>query len=159
MTSPRSRFLSRSLAVLALLVGALVVSAAAPGVSETSAIVHRDSDGTTTFSLDGGHVLITTGAVGTLSLSSCTAGRFCVWSESGYTGTLWQYTVTGDYIDLPYAGPGSYWNRRTRTAWLVEFADGYGRQYCIPPDGRNTAAGGWLGTAGSTWLSASATSC
>jgi hypothetical protein len=54
---------------------------------------------------------------GTYSLSQCSAGQFCVWSGTGYSGSFTYRT--GANVTPTLGGPvGSFYNNRGRAAWL-----------------------------------------
>lgn len=59
--------------------------------------------------------------VGTLSLSSCASGRFCMWSGTSYSGSLTYVTGSGVTHSLGTT-VHSVWNNRTQAARLYNAA-------------------------------------
>ena len=58
---------------------------------------------------------------GTLSLSECSSGRFCMWSSASYTGSFTY--VTGTAVTKPLTQTvKSFWNNRAQAARLYDNA-------------------------------------
>lgn len=61
------------------------------------------------------------GDVGTMSLSECSSGRFCMWSSTSYTGSFTY--VSGTAVTKPLTQTvKSFWNNRSQAARLYDNA-------------------------------------
>jgi hypothetical protein len=59
--------------------------------------------------------------VGTMSLSECSSGRFCMWSSTSYTGSFTY--VSGTAVTKPLTQTvKSFWNNRSQAARLYDNA-------------------------------------
>ncbi|OIQ74597.1 hypothetical protein GALL_437450 [mine drainage metagenome] len=113
-----------------------------------------------TVALDGGAVLYTRAAAGVLSASDCGSGQFCLWSLANFTGNMWQFSVSGNTVDLPSTAYLSYRNNRWQVA-VLRFAPagGTGPTSCIEPYGSSGYVGGWMRYSASVYLALFQTVC
>ncbi|CAN5155217.1 hypothetical protein BH09ACT10_BH09ACT10_03760 [soil metagenome] len=86
-------------------------------------------------------------------LSQCPSGYFCVWSQSGYTGSVQRFSTTGKYIDIVIRPTLSVWNNRADRTFMHESADGSARYYCFDPRQKYYETSSWARTAEAVWLS------
>ncbi|TKR21959.1 hypothetical protein FA014_19000 [Cellulomonas hominis] len=63
------------------------------------------------------------------SASQCAAGRFCLWSGPGYTGTFWSTASTG-LQNTGVTNAGSVWNRMSVDVRTYSGAGGTGSSTC-----------------------------
>ncbi|KRC64832.1 hypothetical protein ASE12_08650 [Aeromicrobium sp. Root236] len=95
-------------------------------------------------------------AVALRSLSQCQSGYLCVWSGSGYTGTIQRFRATGTYRPITVDRVKSVYNHRAGRAFVHEGSGGGGVFACFSPGERVSETSGWVQRAGSVYLSASA---
>lgn len=63
------------------------------------------------------------------SSSQCVAGRFCLWSGAGYSGTFWSTGSTG-LQNTSVASAGSVWNRMSVDVRTYSGSGGAGSVTC-----------------------------
>lgn len=63
------------------------------------------------------------------SSSQCAAGRFCLWSGAGYSGTFWSTASTG-LQSTGVSSAGSVWNRMSVDVRTYSGAGGTGTTTC-----------------------------
>lgn len=63
------------------------------------------------------------------SSSQCAAGRFCLWSGTGYSGTFWSTATTG-LQSTGVTSAGSVWNRMSVDVRTYSGAGGTGTSTC-----------------------------
>lgn len=113
-----------------------------------------------TVALDGGAVLYTRAAAGVLSASDCGSGQFCLWSLANFTGNMWQFSASGNTVNLPSTAYLSYRNNRWQVAVLRSApAGGIGLTSCIAPYGSSSYVGGWTRYSASVYLALFQTVC
>jgi hypothetical protein len=113
-----------------------------------------------TVALDGGAVLYTQAAAGVLSASDCGSGQFCLWSLANFTGNMWQFSASGNTINLQSTAYMSYRNNRWQVAVLRSApAGGIGLTACIAPYGSSSYVGGWMRYSASVYLALFQTAC
>lgn len=87
-----------------------------------------------------------------LSLSQCSSGYFCVWSQSYYTGTLQRFRTTGQLSSIVLSRVGSFYNNRSTRAYVYE-SDGNGSIACYKGGYKRATTSGWLTRAENVYLS------
>ena len=95
-------------------------------------------------------------SVAVRSLDQCESGYLCVWSGTGYTGTMQRFRATGAYRPITVARVKSVYNHRAGRAFVHEGSRGGGVFACFSPGERDSETSGWVQRAGSVYLSASA---
>lgn len=63
------------------------------------------------------------------SSDQCAAGRFCVWSGTGYSGSFWSTSATGTLASVVTV-TRSVWNRSSRAVSTYSGAGGSGAGQC-----------------------------
>ena len=99
---------------------------------------------------------LTSESVALRSQSQCASGYLCVWSGSGYTGTIQRFKATGSYRQITVGRVRSVYNHRGGRAFVHEGSSGGGVFACFGPGERDPETAGWVQHAGSVYLSASA---
>lgn len=82
----------------------------------------------------------------------------CVWSQTGYSGTMKKISATGSYKSIGLATVESYYNNRSKRTWLHEKVDGSGDYVCLNPGARASSLSGWQDNAKAVYL-ATITNC
>lgn len=85
--------------------------------------------------------------------TACASGYTCLWTGSAYTGTMAKFSSTGTYLPAGLSSVGSYYNNRSRRAWIHEYADGSGRYVCVNPRVKVSLTAGWVTRAKAVYLS------
>jgi hypothetical protein len=117
MTKKIARLVGGFTLGMTVLAGGLTSATAGEGIA---AVAHEHEPGLAV--RVGDHTYFADGTVkvevpaGTFSLSDCDAGRFCVWSQSGYFGSF-RYR-TGSGVKSLGGTVGSFWNNRSSVARL-----------------------------------------
>lgn len=92
---------------------------------------------------------------GTLSMSQCASGEFCVWSSTSYSGSFTY--VTGDGVTRTLGNQlGSLWNNRSRAARL--YTNSGASSTCYAPGAKAASVSSSYTAAQKVFL-ASATAC
>ena len=91
-----------------------------------------------------GAIVYTAIDAGVLSLSSCTAGHFCIWDQSYYQGSLWLVSLEGVSVAMPtYFGQiGSLWNNRGGRTLMFPSLSTTSPTYCYAPGARLSTVSG-----------------
>jgi len=91
-----------------------------------------------------GAIVYTAIDAGVLSLSSCTAGHFCIWDQSYYQGSLWIVSLEGVSVAMPtYFGQiGSLWNNRGGRTLMFPSLSTTSPTYCYAPGTRLSTVSG-----------------
>jgi len=91
-----------------------------------------------------GAIVYTAIDAGVLSLSSCTAGHFCIWDQSYYQGSLWIVSLEGVSVAMPaYFGQiGSLWNNRGGRTLMFPSLSTTSPTYCYAPGARLSTVSG-----------------
>ncbi len=90
--------------------------------------------------------------------SDCPSGYFCVWTQTNYDGTRYQYNNVGAY-NLIGADPiGSAYNNRSKRTYLNQNSGSSSTYSCFGPGNYDSALSGWQVHANSAYLS-SYTNC
>jgi len=90
--------------------------------------------------------------------SDCPSGYFCVWTQTNYDGTRYQYNNVNNY-NLIGADPiGSAYNNRSKRTYLNENSGSSSTYSCFGPGNYDAVLSGWQVHANSAYLS-SYTNC
>lgn len=92
-------------------------------------------------------------AGGTQSLSQCPSGRMCLWTGTGFTGTMQSFSTTGSYQSISLSVTRSAYNNRTKRTYLDELPNGGGRYSCFGPGDSDSSLSTWQLSAEAVYLS------
>ena len=90
--------------------------------------------------------------------SDCGSGYFCVWSGTGFSGTIQRFSATNSYRSISLSFTRSYYNHRADRTWLHELPNGAGSSKCVNPGASASSTSGWQTTAEAVYL-ATITTC
>ncbi|KAA1374913.1 peptidase inhibitor family I36 protein [Aeromicrobium fastidiosum] len=91
-------------------------------------------------------------------MSQCSAGYFCVWSGTNFTGQFQRIAATNSYRGITLTATKSYYNNRMQRTWLHSDPSGGGSSLCINPGAAKANTSGWQAEAEAAYL-ATVTSC
>jgi hypothetical protein len=91
-------------------------------------------------------------------LSDCPSGSFCVWTGTGFSGTMQKISATNSYRSITLSSTKSFYNHRSQRSWLHATPDGSGASTCVEPGASRASTSGWQATAESVYL-ATITDC